>query len=98
MTGCLGFYDLVGKVLVENSGFNQWAETNNVHSSHITPLLSFRCCLCLLVAVLVTTFLAGLQIIIVYPQTTFSVVNPEGCWDWYSSHDCCCMGVAWIFG
>jgi hypothetical protein len=30
MTGCLGFYDLVGKVLVENSGFNQWAETNNV--------------------------------------------------------------------
>lgn len=50
MTGCLGFYDLVGKILVENSGFNQWAETNNI--------------------------------IIVYPQTTFSAVNPEGCWDW----------------
>ncbi len=50
MTGCLGFYDLVGKVLVENSGFNQWAETNNVHASHITHhfFLSFRCCLCLL--------------------------------------------------
>jgi hypothetical protein len=34
---------------------------------------------------LTTTFLAGLQIIIVYPQTTFSAVNPEGCWDWYAS-------------
>jgi hypothetical protein len=42
MTGCLGFYDLVGKILVENSGFNQWAETNNVHS-HIALHSSVPC-------------------------------------------------------
>ncbi len=49
--GCQQDVGDVGKVYVDDSGYNAWADTN--------------------------------RIIVLYPQTTATAVNPQACWDWW---------------
>jgi len=49
--GCKQTVNDIGNVFYTKSGYNEWAEANNI--------------------------------IIIYPQVISSVLNPEGCWDWF---------------
>jgi MYXO-CTERM domain-containing protein len=57
--GCLQYQGAIGQKFVQQSGLNEWADTNGI--------------------------------IVLYPQTTTSLSNSEGCWDWWgytnSSYD-----------
>lgn len=49
--GCQQAYAIAGAYFLNNTGYNRWADTN--------------------------------ELIVLYPQTSASLTNPFGCWDWF---------------